>query len=225
MLAHPHYKWSYESHYETFESGLLAFRCVFLCHEPLLCRATAVHYQERFYESCHPCPKNRQIVTGIGIAVFVCASSPDSQIPFVFMYFPFILHSPRNLLFLHERCTAKYLSSSQSMALRLLVLSVVELPKSGSGDELFWKPRLHACDLICKLLDVFHTDGVKTLPNCITMNSVLDPEFFHHDLDSIAESPLLASFMSFLKNTLQLFSELRKRWEEFTENIGMFQAW
>lgn len=57
------------------------------------------------------------------------------------------------------------------------------------------------------------------------MNSVLDPEFFHHDLDSIAESPLLASFMSLLTNILQLFPGLRKRREEFTENIGMFQAW
>lgn len=147
-----------------------------------------------------------------------------SQLSLVLIHFTFTQYSPE-LHVLFGRDTAEHLSSSQSMTLRFLVLPIFELLRRGSGDDLFWKPWLPACDFICKLLDVFHTGGVRKLPNGITMDPALDRGFFHHDLDVITISPLLASLMSLLTNILQSLPEHRKRWEEFRENTGMFQAW
>lgn len=92
----------------------------------------------------------------------------------------------------------------QSMPLIFPVLSISQLPDCRNRNDLFWKPWLYSHDLICKLLNVFHPDGVERSQNYITMVSALAPQFSHHDLESIIISPLLVSFVSLLHKYLTI---------------------
>lgn len=68
------------------------------------------------------------------------------------------------------------------------------------GNTLFWKPWFHSHDLICKLLNVFHTDGVKeNHPEPHHCESCLCPQCCHHYLGLHHYLSLLVSFMSALK--------------------------
>lgn len=86
----------------------------------------------------------------------------------------------------------------QSMPLAFLVLFIFELPDCRNGNDLFWKPRRYSRDLICKLLNVFHPDGVRKSQNYITMVSALALKFSYQDLDCIMISPLSVSFVCLL---------------------------
>lgn len=129
--------------------------------------------------------------------IYVSIFSSSSRTSLFFTYFTSISVAPwLHLCFLYWRHSA-WASEFilQSMPLTFLLLFLFDLFNCGNGNDLFWKPWLYSCDLLCKLLNVFHTDGVKRFQNYITTNSALAPTFSHRDLDSIAISPLLVSFM------------------------------
>lgn len=142
------------------------------------------------------------------------------------MYFAFISPTPwLHLSFLYWRYSAwarKFIL--QSMSLTFPVLFLFELFRCGNRNDLFWKPWLYSHDLICKLLNVFHTDGVKGSQNYITMNSAFVPQCSHHDLDSITISPLLVSFMSASKILHSCSQSTEGNREELPARIELVQV-
>lgn len=112
------------------------------------------------------------------------------------------------------------------MPLTFLVLFIFELFHYGNGNDLFQKPWLCSRDLICKLLNAFHTDGVKESQNYIAMNSAFAPHpaifpswlRFHHYLSS------LGIFYVCFVNTLLLFPEHRGKRGRAPERIELFQV-